>query len=662
MIHSILIANRGEIACRIVKTARAMGIRTIAIASAQDRDARHSRLADEVILLEDGPASQNYLNIGAIIDAAKRSSAQAIHPGYGFLSENPEFADAVRNAGIRFIGPSAETIRKMGLKDEAKRLMQAAGVPVVPGYLGDDQSQDRLAEEAKKIGYPVMIKARAGGGGKGMRLVTEAENFIPALQSAKREAEASFGDDHILLEKYISQPRHIEVQILCDSHGNAVHLYERDCSLQRRHQKVIEEAPAPDMPEAMRNAMTQAAITAARSINYENAGTVEFIVDSSDGLSQTGFWFMEMNTRLQVEHPVTEAITGIDIVQAQIEIAAGQKLAFTQEDITITGHAVEARLYAETAEENFRPAPGMIHRLALAEMAGIRIDSGIDSGDRVSPSYDPLIAKIISTADDRESAMAKLADALNTSIIIGTDTNRAFLARLAEQQCTKNAPLHTGVIADHITALTQTRQPSDVLLAMAAIACLPCPSDRFTGWRHWGAGEVPLSLSLAGQPLELSVFAGRDGYRIVIEGRQIELDRPVTKTAQTGQHISFVTAGRRYSGQAIWHDEKLVVICGGEQASFEKISAMAASHAHSHDGRIAAPMSSVIKAVNITKGQQIKTGDVLVLVEAMKMEYPLTAPFDGIIDDISCSIGDAVTDGQILIQISQQADDNDKTD
>ncbi|MGB2142647.1 MAG: acetyl/propionyl/methylcrotonyl-CoA carboxylase subunit alpha [Candidatus Puniceispirillaceae bacterium] len=662
MIESILIANRGEIACRIINTARNMGIRTIAIASAEDRDARHGRMADQLILLDDGPASQNYLNISAIIEAAKHSRAQAIHPGYGFLSENPEFADAVRQAGIRFIGPSADTIRQMGLKDEAKRLMQAAGMPVVPGYLGDDQSTDRLAEEAKKIGYPVMIKARAGGGGKGMRLVTEAGAFIPALESAKREAQASFGDDHVLLEKYISEPRHIEVQILCDSHGNAVHLFERDCSLQRRHQKVIEEAPAPDMPEAIRAAMTKAAITAARSINYENAGTVEFIVDSANGLSETGFWFMEMNTRLQVEHPVTEAITGIDIVKAQIEIAAGHSLSFTQDDITITGHAVEARLYAETAEENFRPAPGIIHKLALAETAGIRIDSGIDSGDRVSPSYDPLIAKIISTAADRVTAMTRLADALNNSIIIGTDTNRAFLAHLAEHQCAEDAPLHTGVIADNLASLTQTRQPSDALVAMAAIACLPCPSNSFTGWRHWGAGEMPLSLSISGEPLKLSLLVGQDSYSLQLEDRQITLDSPLAKSGKTGRHISFVIDGQLHTGQAIWHADKLVVICDGTQASFETYSAMTTSRSNSHDGQITAPMSSVVKAVNITTGQQIKTGDVLVLVEAMKMEYPLTAPFDGIVEDISCETGDAVTDGQILMHISQQADDNDKTD
>ena len=665
MIRSLLIANRGEIACRIINSARQMGIRTIAIASEQDRQARHSRLADDVIILKDGPASQNYLNITAIIEAARRCSADAIHPGYGFLSENPDFAEAVRKAGIRFVGPSEETIRKMGLKDEAKRLMQAAGVPVVPGYLGDDQSQDTLLAEAEKIGYPVMIKARAGGGGKGMRLVTEAGAFIAALESAKREAESSFGDSHILLEKYISQPRHIEVQILCDSHGNAVHLFERDCSLQRRHQKVIEEAPAPDMPEGMRNAMTQAAITAARTINYENAGTVEFIVDTSRGLRETGFWFMEMNTRLQVEHPVTEAITGIDIVKSQIEIAAGQKLAFSQDEIILTGHAVEARLYAENPKENFRPAPGIIHLIELAESDTIRIDTGISSGDVISPSYDPLIAKIIATGPDRHSAMSRLADALNTSIIIGTDTNRDFLARLTKLQCEDNAPLDTGVIDEKLALLTDSEHPSVQLQVMAAIASLPYPVDEFTGWRQWGAGEIPLSLALSDQnePLKLCLMACRDAlWKCQIEDEIFDIASLHVETDETRQHIRFSLEDRLYKGQAIWHHNHLIVVCGNEQASFLRKSAMATSHANRHDGRITAPMTSVVKAVNIAKGQQIKTGDVLVLVEAMKMEYPLTAPFDGVVEDILYNIGDAVTDGQILMQILQQADDDDKTD
>ena len=662
MIASLLIANRGEIACRIMKTAKQMGIKTIAIASEQDKNARHSLMADDVILLKEGPASENYLNIQAIIEAAKRCSAEAIHPGYGFLSENPDFADAVRQAGIRFVGPSAETIRQMGLKDKAKTLMQAAGVPVVPGYLGDDQSSQTLSAEADKIGYPVMIKARAGGGGKGMRLVTHPDQFNSALESAKREAESSFGDGHVLLEKYIVKPRHIEVQILCDSHGNAVHLYERDCSLQRRHQKVIEEAPAPNMPDAMRKAMTQAAITAAQTIQYENAGTVEFIVDTSQGLHEAGFWFMEMNTRLQVEHPVTEAITGIDLVKAQIEIAAGEKLAFSQDDISVTGHAVEARLYAENPKENFRPAPGRIHLIELAESPFIRIDTGISSGDIISPSYDPLIAKIIATGTDRLSAMRRLADALASSLIVGTDTNRAFLGQLATLQASDGAPLDTGVIEDELALFTQIELPSKPLLVMAALASLPDQPDAFTGWRQWGAGEMPISLSVTGQtePHEITLMAFRNGqYRCQISDELLEITSINITADAPYMHISFSMADRIYTGKAIWHEDRLIALCGNEQASFDKISASNASTSISHDGFVIAPMTSVVKAVHVKKGQTITSGELLILIEAMKMEYPLIAPFDGVVEDISCAAGDSVNDGQILMRLENSGNDED---
>ncbi|HSO48075.1 MAG TPA: biotin carboxylase N-terminal domain-containing protein, partial [Rhizobiaceae bacterium] len=429
MFTRILIANRGEIACRVIRTARRMGISTVAVYSDADAKAMHVRMADEAVRIGPPPAAESYLDIDAIIEAAKRTGAQAIHPGYGFLSENPDFVEAVEAAGLVFIGPSAASIRAMGLKDAAKRLMEKAGVPVVPGYHGEAQELLILAGKANEIGFPVLIKARAGGGGKGMRLVEKPEDFREALASARREAKAAFGDDRVLVEKYIEKPRHIEVQVFGDNHGNVVHLFERDCSLQRRHQKVIEEAPAPGMTGEMRAAMTDAAVKAAQAINYSGAGTIEFIVDGSNGLRPDGFWFMEMNTRLQVEHPVTEMITGLDLVEWQLRVAAGERLPRTQHEIELCGHAVEARIYAEDASRGFLPAIGTLHHLRFPK--GLRVDSGVAEGDAIEPWYDPMIAKVISQAPDRAGALAMLADGLEATQIAGCVTNTAFLARLA---------------------------------------------------------------------------------------------------------------------------------------------------------------------------------------------------------------------------------------
>jgi len=420
MIKSILIANRGEIACRIIKTAQDMGIKTVAIASRPDAGARHTKRADHVVMIGGDSAATSYLDQDKVIKAALESGADAIHPGYGFLSENPEFVDAVEKAGLTFIGPTADAIRKMGLKDKAKQLMSAAGVPVVPGYDEADQSDEVLKKAADDIGYPVMIKARAGGGGKGMRRVDDESGFIDALQSTRREAAASFGDDHVLIEKCITAPRHIEVQVFADTHGNIVHLFERDCTLQRRHQKVIEEAPAPGMNEETRQAMTDAAVKAAAAISYRGAGTVEFIVDGSDGLKPDGFWFMEMNTRLQVEHPVTEMITGFDLVRWQILVASGEKLPVQQDEINICGHAVEARVYAEDAAAGFLPAPGKISKAVFPESG--RIDHGINDVDMISPFYDPMIAKVITAAPSRDEAMDDLVSALSQTHLMGTVT------------------------------------------------------------------------------------------------------------------------------------------------------------------------------------------------------------------------------------------------
>ena len=453
MFNKILIANRGEIACRIIKTAKRMGIATVAVYSDADACALHVKQADEAMHIGGPAATDSYLLSDRVIDAALQTGAEAVHPGYGFLSENPAFAEKLAKAGLVFIGPTAEAIRKMGLKDEAKKLMQKAGVPVVPGYHGPNQDADFLAEEAAKIGYPVLIKARAGGGGKGMRLVEKPADFAAYLASAQREGKASFGDANVLIEKYITAPRHIEVQVFGDSLGNIVHLFERDCSLQRRHQKVVEEAPAPDMPEDVRTVMTQAATRAAAEISYEGAGTIEFIVDGSGPLRADGFWFMEMNTRLQVEHPVTEAITGQDLVEWQLRVAAGESLPLSQDQLAINGHAFEARIYAEDPQNDFMPAPGMLAEVRFG--TGCRADTGVQTGDKVSPFYDPMIAKLISHETTRGAALTSLKQALNETICAGTQTNLTFLSRLCGDADFAQGRLDTGLIGRKSVRLTQ---------------------------------------------------------------------------------------------------------------------------------------------------------------------------------------------------------------
>jgi 3-methylcrotonyl-CoA carboxylase alpha subunit len=476
MFKTILIANRGEIACRVIRTARRLGIRTVAAYSDADAGALHVALADEAHRIGAAPANQSYLRGEAIIAAALASGAQAIHPGYGFLSENAEFAEAVAAVGLTFIGPSPSAIRAMGLKDAAKMLMQEAGVPVVPGYHGASQDVAVLAAEAERIGYPVLIKARAGGGGKGMRRVDDPRDFAEALAGAQREGLASFGDGHCLIETYVTRPRHIEVQVFGDNHGNAVHLFERDCSLQRRHQKVIEEAPAPGMTPEMRTAMGDAAVKAAKAIGYSGAGTVEFIVDASDGLRPDRFYFMEMNTRLQVEHPVTEFITGLDLVELQLRVAAGETLPFGQSDLSIDGWAFEARIYAEDATKGFLPASGTLCHLRLPETQGtMRVDGGVRQGDAITTHYDPLIAKLIVHGPDRPTALARLRGALAQCQVAGTVTNLAFLAALTADSDLVSGDVDTGLIARKQEALVLTPDLPDAAIALAALTALDLP-------------------------------------------------------------------------------------------------------------------------------------------------------------------------------------------
>src|SRR3954468_21564828 len=470
MLKSLLIANRGEIACRVIRTAQRLGVRTVAVYSDADAKALHVRMADEAVHIGPSPARESYLRGDRIIEAAKATSAEAIHPGYGFLSENADFAQAVIDAGLIWVGPKADSIRAMGLKDAAKKLMAEAGVPVTPGYLGEDQAPKRLKKEAAAIGYPVLIKAVAGGGGKGMRKVDRAQDFDDALESCKREAASSFGNDVVLLEKWIESPRHIEVQVFGDSHGNVVHLFERDCSLQRRHQKVIEEAPAPGMDEATREAVCGAAVRAAQAVNYENAGTIEFIADASDGLRPDRIWFMEMNTRLQVEHPVTEEITGQDLVEWQLRVASGEPLPLTQDQLAIRGHAVEARLYAEDPAHEFLPSTGRLDHFQLGR--GVRIDTGVEEGDRISPHYDPMIAKLIARGRDREEAIDRLVDALVEVEVWPVRTNAAFLARAADDADFRAGEVDTSFIPSRLDRLGPDPSPSDPVWTLAATALL----------------------------------------------------------------------------------------------------------------------------------------------------------------------------------------------
>ena len=470
MFKSLLIANRGEIACRVIRTARHMGIRTVAVYSDADANAMHVAMADEAVRIGPALARESYLSIDAILAAVRETGAKAVHPGYGFLSENAEFAESCARAGVVFVGPPASAIRAMGLKDRAKALMEKAGVSVVPGYQGDDQSGERLAQEAAKIGYPVLIKAVAGGGGKGMRRVNAPDEFMAALESAKREAKSAFGDDRVLIEKYVSRPRHVEVQVFADTHGHAVHLFERDCSLQRRHQKVIEEAPAPGMSEAMRAHMGEAAVKAAKAVGYVGAGTVEFIADASEGLRSDRVWFMEMNTRLQVEHPVTEAVTGLDLVEWQLRVAAGEELPQRKYTLAPHGHAVEARLYAEDSRKGFLPSVGQLERLRLPEARdGIRIDTGVREGDEVTVFYDPMIAKVIAWDETRTGAAAKLADALEQIQVAGVQTNAGFLARALRHPEFVNGEIDTGFIERHSDVLiASVSEPAPEIFARAA--------------------------------------------------------------------------------------------------------------------------------------------------------------------------------------------------
>ena len=655
MFDTVLIANRGEIACRVTETARAMGLRCIAVHSEADAGAKHVAMADEAVCIGGAAPSESYLRGDRIIEAALETGAGAIHPGYGFLSENPDFVEAVEAAGLVFVGPPASAIRAMGLKDAAKRLMAEAGVPVVPGYHGDRQEPAFLAGEAEAIGYPVLIKAVAGGGGKGMRLVERPEDFAEALKSAQSEARGAFGNPAVLIEKFVQKPRHIEVQVFGDG-TRAVHLFERDCSLQRRHQKVIEEAPAPGMTEEVRAAMTEAAVRAAQAIDYAGAGTIEFIADGSGPLRPDGFWFMEMNTRLQVEHPVTESITGQDLVEWQLRVAAGETLPVLQDDLSISGHAFEARLYAEDPANGFLPATGTLHHLSFSEDA--RNDAGVRSGDAITPFYDPMIAKVITHGETRQEALGRLAVALKQTHVAGTVTNASFLAALAEHQDFAQGKVDTGLIDREIGSLTERPPLSETAIALTAVTVLDIdPTARLAGWRLWGDASHKVRLVHEGEVLERRLILPGDGS-LVLEGgaERIEL----CELTRDGAHVSarIGAGGERVTADIVtWPGidgtAVSVLIEGAAHQLLLPDPLAVAAHHGDHGDAILAPMTGIVRAVSARAGVAVDKGDKLIVMEAMKMETSLTAPRAGLVAEVFCAEGDTVEGGAVLIRFEE---------
>ncbi|WP_417712746.1 acetyl/propionyl/methylcrotonyl-CoA carboxylase subunit alpha [Pseudophaeobacter arcticus] len=646
MFNKILIANRGEIACRVIETARSLGVKTVAVYSDADRAAKHVAMADEACHIGHGPApADSYLLGDEIIAQAQAMGAQAIHPGYGFLSENPNFVEAVEAAGLTFIGPSADAIRKMGLKDAAKVLMEQAGVPVVPGYHGANQQAEFLQAEADKIGYPVLIKAVAGGGGKGMRLVESPADFAEALASAQGEATTAFGNPDVLIEKYIQHPRHIEIQVFGDG-TRAVHLFERDCSLQRRHQKVIEEAPAPGMTDEMRAAMGEAGVRAAEAIGYKGAGTVEFIVDGSDGLRADGFWFMEMNTRLQVEHPVSELITGVDLVEWQLRVAAGESLPKQQDELTITGHAFEARLYAEDVPKGFLPATGTLTHLKFP--ANCRADSGVRAGDTISPWYDPMISKVIVHGPTRDIALSRLSQALAETEVGGTVTNLAFLGALAAHESFAAGQVDTGLIARDLEQLVQVPQVKFEHKAAAGMQALGLVDmDWAAGFTLWSDLRRSIHLGYQGEVFEATV----------------EVDGPDRQVWEFPGHPEAQICANRVGGTWLLGGDPLppmsqagnsITVFDGYGQVFEVIDPLDRDATAGGDlNVIVAPMPGLVKAVFAKAGDVVAEGDRLAILEAMKMEHSLLAARDGIVAEVLAVAGDQVEAGAALVRLEE---------
>ncbi len=661
MFDKILIANRGEIACRVIRTARRLGVATVAVYSEADRDALHVAMADEAIAIGPSPAAESYLDIERVLAAARESGARAIHPGYGFLSENAKFAAACEQAGIAFIGPPVKAIQAMGSKSAAKAIMQDAGVPLVPGYHGEDQDAGTLAREADAVGYPVLIKASAGGGGKGMRVVEAAADFEAALQSAKREAASSFGDDRVLVERYLTRPRHIEIQVFADQAGNAVHLFERECSIQRRHQKVIEEAPAPGMDPARRAEMGAAAVQAARAIGYVGAGTVEFIADQSGD-----FFFMEMNTRLQVEHPVTEFVTGRDLVEWQLRVAAGEPLPAAQDDLFLSGHAIEARLYAEDPDRDFLPATGRLDHLRFpAETAQVRVDTGVREGDEVSIHYDPMIAKLIVWDETRAAAVRRLSAALAETQVVGLAANVDFLSAVAEHPAYVEGTVDTGFIDRHRAELMpQKGGASDQVLALAALYLLLERADEIaaqarTSRDPWSPWNSTGGWRLNDEGLQEYWFQDGDAeHRVVVhfgaDGQEVEL--PGSRVAARGEldgdgALRADIGGERLGARVVRRGRELTVFCRGRSHVLVLHDALIEAAEHEGvGGRLTAPMPGKVIEVKVEAGARVAAGDVLLVLEAMKMEHGIAAPADGSVVAVHYGVGEQVDEGAELLE------------
>ena len=667
MFHKILIANRGEIACRVIFTARRLGIATVAVYSDADANARHVALADEAWPIGPPPARQSYLVIDKIIDAARRSRAEAIHPGYGFLSENAEFAEACAKAGIVFIGPPPSAIRAMGSKAAAKALMERAAVPLVPGYHGENQDSVALADEAGRIGYPVLIKASAGGGGKGMRVVSGPGEFQAALEGAQREARSSFGEDRMLVEKYLTRPRHIEIQVFADAHGNIVSLFERDCSIQRRHQKVVEEAPAPFMDPARRLAMGEAACAAARAVGYVGAGTVEFIAEGD------AFYFMEMNTRLQVEHPVTEMITGQDLVEWQLRVANGETLPRAQDELRIGGHAIEVRVYAEDPTRDFLPSIGtLVHLRQPAETVDVRVDTGVRAGDAITPNYDPMIAKLIVHGDTREEAVRRLAAALHDYEVVGVQTNLGLLRAIATHPTFAAGELDTGFIGRHADDLFAASDAGDAglgrIVEIAAVMTLldeqrravattapaadpHSPWGLADAWRMNSNGYQDFCIRRGGTETTLRAYPQHNGYRIDCAGASLHVNWAAD---EAGARLAI--DGVLHRVRVARHGAALVAILDGDNFVVTPVDRLAPPRVEAAgDDRLSSPIPARVARILVQPGDEVKKGAPLMVLEAMKMELTLSAPMDGVIATVRHRVDDMVQEGADLITFETAA-------
>jgi len=666
MFKKILIANRGEIACRVAATAKRMAIKTVAVYSDADADAKHVSFCDEAIHIGGSAPKDSYLRWEKIIDAAKATGAEAVHPGYGFLSENEEFAQACKDNGLVFIGPPPSAIKAMGLKAESKQLMEKAGVPLVPGYHGADQSPELLKREADRIGYPVLIKASAGGGGKGMRAVEKSEDFDDALASCKREATNSFGNDNVLVEKYAQRPRHIEIQVFGDTYGNYVYLFERDCSVQRRHQKVLEEAPAPGLSEAMRQQMGEAAVAAARAVSYVGAGTVEFIVEQlADGHMK--FYFMEMNTRLQVEHPVTEAITGLDLVEWQLLVASGEKLPLQQADLKINGHAIEARICAESPDNNFLPATGTLHIYAKPEATSferglVRIDDGVRQGDAISPFYDSMVAKLIVHGKTRQEALARLDAALAQTHIVGLQTNVQFLRYVLQSESFAYANLDTALIPrEEAVLFKQERIGLPMAVACAVVQTLvnekayetADPFSRRDGWQSHGVTLRRFEFEFHGALQKAELTYLHDGaLHLAVGDTAVGGTAGVLAFTQASGCINVQFAGQRMTANVYQNNDVTHIFCAQGATQIMAIDLLAhAGVAHSEGGRLTAPMPGKVVSFAVKAGDKVSKGQALAVMEAMKMEHTIAAPLDGVVEELLYAPGDQVTEGAELLKL-----------